>query len=216
MATRSPSRDPVHLLAVGALGRDVAERITREIDEAVITRVGDRGSPPAAWPVARLHVLCAWRHVEGLADQIDECAHAWGVPWLPVVVEHPRLRVGPLVIPGAGPCYRCFRLRLAQHDPHASVASALVARYERDPWAGPAGHLPGHALLAAASALRAVYELDGATACAGRVRELNLLTQDTRSASVVGVHGCERCGSGRDERDRSWRALRDDLAGDAA
>jgi hypothetical protein len=35
-----------------------------------------------------------------LSEILDARSADWGTPWFPVLAEHPRLRVGPLVVPG--------------------------------------------------------------------------------------------------------------------
>lgn len=57
----------------------------------------------------------------------DLLAHA-GVPYLPVVFDESRARIGPLVIPGTTPCLGCLDARRAADDPAWSV---LVPQFER-------------------------------------------------------------------------------------
>ena len=78
-----------HLLAVGPFGEAVAERLAALLN---ITT----GPPDAtALPPADAYLLAAWRPVPELAELLDEVAFARGIPWVPVVLDHPRLRLGP-------------------------------------------------------------------------------------------------------------------------
>ena len=134
------------------------------------------------------------------------------IPWLPIVLEHPNLLIGPLVVPGRGPCYTCFRLRFLQHSYTADLTEALYEFYQSNPRSGPKGYLPVHASLAAAFACQAVKALqNGLDSWVGEVRVINLLTFSMAKANVIGVHGCERCGTGGDERSRSSVRLAGDL-----
>jgi bacteriocin biosynthesis cyclodehydratase domain-containing protein len=198
----------VHLIAAGPFGVAVAERLSAALASTAMTHADPTGRFwSQTWPPARMHVLCAWRAMPWLAARLDELAFAWGTPWLPVVCEHPELRVGPLVVPGAGPCYGCFRRRLAQHLPSEQLTSHLHRTLDADSAAGPRGFMPFHALLAAAAA-RSVLAQDEP----GRVLALNLVTRKSGSGHVVGVHGCERCGGRVPEATRSYERLGVDVA----
>jgi bacteriocin biosynthesis cyclodehydratase domain-containing protein len=229
----------IHVIAVGAFGRAVANRIGELADGVVITR-STGTALPLSIPRARVRVLAAWRRVPTLERELDALAFgngrglalgpdqqgsafrglalgpdqqggAW-TPWLPVVLEHPVLRVGPAVVPGAGPCHGCFQRRAAQHAADRAVAGALERRYDTDPAAGPAGYLPPAALLGAALAVEAAARLAVLpVAEAGRLRRIDLLTQQLSAGRAVGVHGCVHCGLHRDGATRSYAGLRAEL-----
>jgi bacteriocin biosynthesis cyclodehydratase domain-containing protein len=201
----------IHVIAVGAFGRAVANRVGELADGVVITRSTGTGLP-LSMPRARVHVLAAWRRVPTLERELDSLAFGEGTPWLPVVLEHPVLRVGPAVVPGAGPCHGCFQRRAAQHAADRAVAGALERRYDTDPAAGPAGYLPPAALLGAALAVEAAARLAVLpVAEAGRLRRIDLLTQQLSNGRTVGVHGCVHCGLHRDGATRSYAGLRAEL-----
>jgi len=84
-----------------------------------------------------------------------------GVPHVPVVLREADALVGPLVLPGAGPCLHCLDLHRADVDPAwPRVALALTTR--RTAPAGEAAHL---AAVAGGLATAAVLGLlDGAPA----------------------------------------------------
>jgi bacteriocin biosynthesis cyclodehydratase domain-containing protein len=200
---------PLHVIAVGPFGRAVADRIGEFVPDCAVSLAP--GGPLAGPrpPDAEIHLLAAWRRVPPLERELDALAHRRGTPWLPVVLDHPLLRVGPAVVPGTGPCHDCYRRRTAQHAPSPAVSEALDRHYERDPSAGLAGYLPATALLAAVTALETIARLRRDPASeAGRLRQINPLTQQMTTGRTVGVHGCPRCGLGRDEAGRSYRELR--------
>ena len=164
--------------------------------------------------MADAYVLAAWRAPGAAAEALDALAHAWRVPWLPIVAEHPLLRVGPAVVPGRGACRRCFEARRRQHAAAPELTDALADHYRAHPDAGPRGFLPSHATIAAALGREA---LDGLAADpdaeAGRYRQFHVVSQRLGAGRAVGLHGCPRCGSGRDERTRSYAELVRELAG---
>jgi bacteriocin biosynthesis cyclodehydratase domain-containing protein len=146
-------------------------------------------------------VVAMWRACPSLCEQTDGQAFRYGVPWLPVVMEHPRLRIGPWVDPLLGPCYECYRQRKIQHDTHHAATSALEGAYERDPACGPGGYLPHHARVAAGIAgmtlrrgIAARRSRGLSPGPAGEVSVINVLTWQTATHRVIARHGCPRCG----------------------
>ncbi|WP_026075358.1 hypothetical protein [Cellulomonas massiliensis] len=84
-----------------------------------------------------------------------------GVPHLPVVLREADALVGPLVVPGSGPCLHCLDLHRADVDP-AWPRVALALTTHRTAPAGEAAHLAAVAGGLAAAAVLTL--LDGAPA----------------------------------------------------
>jgi bacteriocin biosynthesis cyclodehydratase domain-containing protein len=157
---------------------------------------------------ARARVLAASRPVPALAEALDDSAHESQSPWLPVVLTHPHLQIGPAVVPGRGACFGCFQRRLRQHAPAPEVDAALQRYYEDHGTERLNGHLPPSAELAAAMALRVVDRLvSDPGAEAGWLRQINLVSRHMSKGRGIGVHGCVRCGLGRPESGRSHERL---------
>ena len=198
-----------HLIVtpVGPFGLAVADRLRDLCPDVEIAGTGTGVVRPRP-PEPRLTVLAAWRRMPRLAREFDEEAFRTGRPWLPVTIDHPVLEIGPVVVPGTGPCHGCYRDRTAQHDPAREFRATVDAHFDQDPAAGPAGYLPSTALLAAAVVLDIAERLRTAPEDeAGRVRQIDVPTQAVCSGRVVGVHACPRCGLGRDETTRSFDRL---------
>ncbi|GAA3339763.1 hypothetical protein GCM10017714_16750 [Curtobacterium pusillum] len=114
-----------------------------------------RTSAPRGGPVAmpaqdpRLAVV--------VADHVVDPAlrAAWtrrGVPHLAVVVGDGRVRVGPFVVPGAGPCLQCLEYARVDDDPAWPAIAAQV-------WGRPAAPLSPYRIAAiAAAAVRMLLE----------------------------------------------------------
>ena len=204
----------LHVIGAGPFGGAVAEAILAARPEASATLAQrdlgpDRADGPGAvLPPAAGYVLAAGCPMPGYAAALDQVAFEQGVSWLPVIVEHPLLRIGPAVVPGVGACYGCWRRRLRQHAVAPDLEAALERAYRHATVERQAGHLPAAARLAAAVALdvveRLAHDAPGET---GRVRQMDLLTRQLTTGKALGVHGCPRCGLGRDERDRSHASL---------
>lgn len=181
----------ISLTGVGPFGRRVTALLDQRWERAR-TEPGDRPAADAFGGPDHLVVLAQWRPDHGLSEDVDARAHATGTPWLPVTADHPMVLVGPLVLPGTGPCFRCFLDRKAQHDAHTDHTVDTLAAYGRDPGLGAAGYLPQHARTAAGLAARALAAPQRAV---GRVATLPLGELDIRRDAVTGRHGCDRCGA---------------------
>lgn len=193
----SPGRASVAVASSGAFGDRVAECLSTTLPH-VRTTSADVSN---AFAVARdAVVLALWRPEPALCEQADEAAHRFRIPWLAVIMEHPVIRVGPLVNPGLSPCFRCYQRRRQQHDTQPAATSALLAAYAADSGLGPTGYLPHQGRLAAGVARRLLDEIlpgpaikDGRST-PGQVTTIRLLGGGMNSSSVIACHGCLRCG----------------------
>jgi bacteriocin biosynthesis cyclodehydratase domain-containing protein len=144
-------------------------------------------------------VLALWRPEPALCEIADELSFRNSVPWLPVIAEHPVIRIGPFVRPKTGPCFRCYATRKAQHDQQPWITAAIDAGYQRDQDCGPRGYLPHQARMAAALALGALDEdtassrRQGQSLMEGEVVTVGLVTGGLQANPVIAVHNCDRC-----------------------
>lgn len=143
---------------------------------------------PAAWVIVADHLD------DDLAEEADDAAHRRGIPWLAVEAGHQRVTVGPLIVPGRGPCHGCFRRRRVQHDPRWPLTQALRAAKTADDSLRPHGFLPHQMRITASIVSLLLTSLADGTARPGTVITLELNRSLLRSDLVVGCHGCARCG----------------------
>ncbi|MGE3508716.1 MAG: TOMM precursor leader peptide-binding protein [Vicinamibacterales bacterium] len=220
MSTHSPSpdgdgRSPVgrlslHVVAVGPFGEAVAEALADGRRTARVTPVHPSRIDAAAWPHAAVHVLASGYPCHQLCRDLETLCYQRSSALVPVTLDAPHLIVGPVVVPGTGSCFSCYRRRLLQHAARPPVTRALLDHYDAEPLRGPVGHLSVLADLAAARVEQLFADgqmhadaLAGCHAAAGQVWRIDYLTRDTALSRVIGVHGCPRCGLRRDERTRS-------------
>lgn len=143
---------------------------------------------PAAWVIVADHLD------DDLAEEADDTAYRRGIPWLAVEAGHQRVTVGPLVVPGRGPCHGCFRQRRVQHDPRWPLTQALRAAKTDDESLRPHGFVPHQLRITAGIVSLLLASLADGTARPGTVITLELNRSLMRSDLVVGCHGCARCG----------------------
>jgi bacteriocin biosynthesis cyclodehydratase domain-containing protein len=142
-------------VGAGPFGRRVVEFLA-ELGDAHATHSQEEVEAALAADAGSVAVAM-WRPDPDLCEQADAAAYRIGRPWLPIVMEHPVIYVGPVIQPPHGPCFRCMLRRRAQHDVHHAATAAVHAAYAADRNRGPAGYLPQHARMAAAVAHRMLW-----------------------------------------------------------
>lgn len=175
----------------GVFGHEVAARISRRIKTAKVY--------PLVSSALRFQELTAgatfvgtvlWRGYPRECDQLDETCFHTRTPWTSAVLEGGTLTSGPVVTPGRGACYSCYRRRLLSHTATLDRVQALERAYAEDPTLGPPGFSPSCAALAAAGLILDLLQRESA---GGRVRHVNLLTGELAETRTVQIHGCPRC-----------------------
>ncbi len=208
-----PRRQSVHLLSVGAFGACVGRYLKLSQPEMLETTVCDeRDLTPDAWPQTRATIIAAWRPVAHLCEVLDEMCHKWRQPLVPLIMDSTMMRLGPIVVPGRGPCWRCWVRRSAQHAKWPKQDSARFDYYTAHPSAGPQGYLEPFAMMAAARIAETLGALNSSCAVAGNIWQIDVITRNTTASRVVGIHDCPRCGLHRDVQTRSTAEMRDSLA----
>jgi bacteriocin biosynthesis cyclodehydratase domain-containing protein len=189
--------EPVILFSSGPFGLRVAGMLYASLPAC---RMDDDVEIGDCFRVGGSAVVAAmWRAAPTLTSNADELSFELKIPWLPIILAHPLLRVGPLVFPGEGPCFRCYSMRCAQHDPHIEDTTAIEAFYSVNMDAGPSGYLPQHARMAAAVAIRMLApvitpDIGGAFPIPpGQAASISLTKNTIAINRVVACHNCDRC-----------------------
>jgi bacteriocin biosynthesis cyclodehydratase domain-containing protein len=197
----------IYVATIGAFGRHIAQVLSTTGRAVSVPVEGD--GQLAALPEASAYVLAAGRQAADTECAMDRLARQRRRIFLPAIVEHPELRIGPLYVPdSAAACAGCYHRRHRQHAASTEPIDALAAHYLADPAGGAQGYLPAAATFAALVVRRLVDEaLTGNASGTGMAFRAHLLTPQLRKDRVIGVHCCPNCGSGRDERTRSVARL---------
>ena len=203
----------VHVLQVGPFGNAIAEYLTTLREDIVGTSVNNDILPlPEVWPASRMTVVVSWRPAPTLCELVDELSHQWRRPFIPLVLESTEMRIGPVVVPGSGCCWRCWIRRQRQHASWPEARLALQEHYASHPQSGPKGYLAPFARMGAARLSVMIDEIDAEMDLAGTIWQINMLTRRITTSMAVGVHGCPQCGMQRPEATRSVSALQNELA----
>ena len=204
--------EPVYIFSSGAFGEAVA-RYLEALRGDVVPMPASIDSAPDEWPLARISVVAAWRPEHALCETLDRLSHARGRPFIPLVADSRTLRLGPIVVPGGGSCWNCWRQRSRQHASWLDRRAAVWKHYDGSPEAGPRGYFAPFAMLGAVRISQTIEELDAQAPIGGRLWEIDMITRQIAASTVVGVHNCPRCGLHRPAEDRGFAELRQALQG---
>lgn len=198
----------IGIMGTGEFGREVCARLVDyELSNLLILQREMFGSAATRLPVKQLGlsgvVFVMWRPSDADCEAVDEFAFDAGVPWFPVVLDQPYLRVGPWLVPPEGPCFQCLRTRLLQHTADISRRTKIREAYDADPKWGGYGHLPAHVQLACGLIQKAagdMVDLGCRMANKPGIRDAleELVRYDFMNGGfsrhrLVPCHGCPRC-----------------------
>ena len=204
--------NPIYMLYAGNFGKAVAGHCKALRDDIQDVAVLDHAELDyATWPAARMTVVASWRPLPKLCDRIDELSHESRRPFVPLIQDSTSLRLGPVVVPGAGPCWRCWIQRSRQHAEWTNAQVAIMKHYAERPEAGPQGYLEPFAAMASIRLAQTIVEIDSLHAKGGHIWQIDLLSREIKTSAVIGVHGCKRCGMQRPEATRSVDEIRREL-----
>ncbi len=157
------------------------KRVTSVADMyEVLERVPDLVIATGDWPP---HELMRW---------VNRACVEVGVPWIGAGQFPPKLRVGPLVVPGETGCLECLEEEVRREYPHYDEIAAWRSDGELpDPSCGPVSAVIGSLL-----ASECMHYLLGAFAPAtvGAAISLDLRTMEFLNEPVTRWESCRTCG----------------------
>ncbi|HEU0015976.1 MAG TPA: TOMM precursor leader peptide-binding protein [Longimicrobium sp.] len=183
----------------GAFGRAAAAGLARRTLVEEHPLAASRGDYAGRVDGADFVALASWRRYDPLAEEVGAACARVGLPWSSVFLSDQHLFCGPLVVPPAPPCYRCFSRRHLAHQLTPDVDRAVSRQYDGHAALGVEGFLPPAAEMAAAALAE-----DARSPLPGRVRRIDLLTTELVDTRVVPLHDCPLC-AGDAPRDRTRR-----------
>jgi len=185
------------VLTCGEFGRSIAAELTgwRQVAlDDVADRTRLKQIIEGAVSESSEIVFATWRERQDIGRVLDGICNSTATPWLSVVAEHPWVRIGPGIMPGRTPCYKCFRLRRLQHDRNAELSLALQAAYSKDLRIGVRGHLPHQITIAAGLVAWVRNQLRETNDGRSPVTLYHTLRHEIACDYVTGIHDCDVCG----------------------
>jgi bacteriocin biosynthesis cyclodehydratase domain-containing protein len=204
---------PAHVLSVGTFAHAVAQRLKIRRSDVIESTIG-RDSVPASpdWVPSRMILLIAWRAVPSLCEFVNHLSFERDRPFVPVIQDLTVLRVGPIIMPGLGPCWNCWATRLQQHAGWTAQREALLDHYESHPDEGPRGFVEPLVRIASSILADRMDAIDTSSVTPGLIWQLDILTGEITTATLVGVHNCTYCGLRRSPLERSVSGIREQLS----
>jgi bacteriocin biosynthesis cyclodehydratase domain-containing protein len=179
------------VITAGRFGTAVAESLLgRIVDARVVTLAECRADFDEIVREATFVGAALWRPYQAACDALDAACARHGTPWSGAMLDGAALVTGPLIVPGAGPCYACYWKRRLTHAPRRERQAVIDAAFGADDNLGLSGFVPGSSALAAAALL---LDMNQTSTAAGRLRRVDLLRGNVEETRVVRVHGCFRC-----------------------
>jgi bacteriocin biosynthesis cyclodehydratase domain-containing protein len=185
---------------VGTAKVTAAARWLRAFDPAIAVSAHEcavEGVADAAELVAGsdLVILAADWPPYALGRWVNEACVGLGVPFITAGQQPPLLKVGPTFVPGAGPCFACHELEVADGFPlYPELAAYRQAHPTRATTLGPASGVAGTLL-----GLEAMHLLLGAEpATLGRALLIDMRTLATRWEPCSRHPACPVCASATD------------------
>ena len=126
--------------------------------------------------------------------QLDEFLWRSGIEWMCCELNDTRLVLGPVIVPGASPCFRCCSARyrsLSFGKRELEDETAFEDHLAANGKVEVGGFTP--AMVALAAEYIRTIPLRGASA-AGLMREVELPELTIRQGRAVPLHGCALCG----------------------
>ncbi|WP_432146599.1 hypothetical protein [Streptomyces sp. bgisy084] len=198
-----PSWVVVH---TGDFGAAVATEVRRRLPDADAVHTG--ALPGLQCPPGGLILLATNRPCVDVELTVDRWAMDQQCFLIPVALEHPFLRIGPVLGPRAHATLDCYRRRLHQHHRDREVRRMAEEQYAAEAALQPQGYLPTLVTLAVSTVLELGRRLaDGVDDELQQVRLLDVYTLSTRCSRLVGRHGNARSAPVYAEAERSYRAL---------
>ncbi|WP_017578195.1 NB-ARC domain-containing protein [Nocardiopsis kunsanensis] len=194
------------IFSTGRSGALIAQETARCLHEhgveAAVTEADSGVGAPVRWPTRGLIVLCCGGPRPELEHALHDQAARGGARGLPVVLEHPLLRVGPIAEAGA-PCSQCLERRRRQLARDGRVEDLWRAFHGAG--GKPRGVLPHEFALAAALAVDDEGDLDrlaGAVRSALSERRVLLVIENVENEEQIrpllpGYEGCAAIITGR-------------------
>ena len=192
----SLTRD-TQILWTGNFGQAVAATFASDVGVRCALLTDDLLADPIAHlpPNPGLVVFVGNRPLRPTLLRVDECLWRSGIGWTACELNDMRLLLGPNVLPGASPCFRCCiaRYRAMAFDQTALAEEIAFERHlTLNSEVQVHGFTPSIVHMAVAHIRAVEHDCSGH---AGQLREILLPDISIRQGRAVALHGCRLCRS---------------------
>ncbi|WP_077706052.1 hypothetical protein [Virgibacillus dokdonensis] len=200
----------IHMFTNGPLSKEVSQILKKnistttsiEISEAIILNNPDLEA-------AELIVVISDNPCVSFCKKISDYSYKEKKIFVPIIIDQPNVIIGPIWRSAEDACYHCYIDRILQHSPVSQVLKEVWQFYDHNLQTFSTGYHPSE------PSFLASWLLGNLSNCfsdvRGQVIQLNLVTREPISSQVIGVHGCPRCGLGREEKTRGYIHIQEEL-----
>lgn len=196
----------IQLFSLGRFADEIASFLDRNMDNIQITRIS--GIYPEfeleLLQDAELFIVLSSQPCVDLCKNLEKHAYSIGAKFFPVIANQPMVTIGPLSNTDEGACYHCFVDRVLQHSPIAAVQNSVNEYYNHNMIPSNNGFHPADVSMFGNWLLYTLEHNLGSLE--GQIFNFNTYSRYGYKSNVIGVHGCERCGT-QNEAARSYMTL---------
>ena len=197
------TENTVQLFVSGRFGEVVQEHLLKCRDDVQCWAVSDdRLRALLSFPrPAKMLAFVAWRPDPSRCELLDRIAHNSELPFVPLTIDTGKLQLGPVVVPGRGPCWTCWAQRSRENSAWPIAREALLDFYDTHPKVDRrvSNHRCGRCLKNGAGDHFPRQRTRSSRPCLA----IRFITRQIHTFTVVGRHDCQRCGLHRSPQTRS-------------
>jgi hypothetical protein len=195
----------IQIIGIGHFTRDVCRFFKENTAVDLLVTEVKEGYPTQEELIeADLFVVISSQLCVEFCKRVENYSYSINAKFLPIIVNQPMITIGPLSNTEEGACFHCFSDRVLQHSPIAAVQRSVNVFYDGQITSSNIGHHPVDVTMFGNWLLFTIEE--NLKSLEGRVINFNMYSRYGYQSEVVGVHGCDRCGT-QDEENRSYKAL---------
>jgi hypothetical protein len=194
-----------HIFINGPLALEITQQIIKLQSDITYSAIDQTNFLPYIDQVELIYVISDNPCVKFCKKINDYCSEKNNISFIPIIVDQPFLTIGPIRLSKTDSCYHCYIERTMQHSPTPIVTERVWDFYEKNPNTYPLGHHPSEPSTIAN--LIVGHSMNEFESIKGKLFQLNLITREIIPSQVISVHGCKRCGLGRDEKTRGYEEL---------
>ncbi|WP_371069513.1 hypothetical protein [Sediminibacillus sp. JSM 1682029] len=136
--------ESIHFISVGEFGTGLMNHIRNKFPSISTSMLVEEDFDHFfnTLSVAKIYTLATATYTSKIYRQLDYQVYRKRACWIPIVYDHPFLRVGPVLTPHIGIDYSCFEEQLQSNSALSNYRNNVYDYNDQFPFSGPKGYLP--------------------------------------------------------------------------
>jgi hypothetical protein len=194
----------IQLVSIGKFTEEISSFIKENTRDILITQVNDEYPELEELIEADLFIVLSSQPCVEFCKKVENYSYSINAKFLPIIVNQPMITIGPLSNVEDGACFHCFIDRVMQHSPIAAVQNSVSKYYNDHIISLSTGYHPADVTMIGNWLIYTIEH--NVNILEGKIINFNMYSRYGYKSEIVGVHGCERCGT-QDELNRSYKSL---------